>query len=146
MACYAFVSRKGQDILQEVSIPSARTGNPAASSCNELETFGHRMVFGFFEGQFTLKEVDCFMQDLALSAGTAPTAQEYFKSYNSDSKVSTGGITFQNHTHIPRKVLAIMEEYREVKYINERSFQSVQVEWFESLRALQPMQLPVNEP
>ena len=146
MVCFAFVSRRGQDILQEVSIPCSSTSNPAAAHSNEPVTFGHRMVFGFFEGQFTLMEVESFMQDLALSAGTAPAAQEYFKSYNSGSKVSTGGITFQKHTQIPRKFLAIMEEYREVKYINELSFQSIQVEWFESLRALQPMQLPVNDP
>ena len=94
MACYAFVSRRGQDILQEVSTPYASTGNPAAPHCNELGPFGHRMVFGFFEGQFILEEVDCFMQDLALSH-RAPAAQEYFKIYNSSSKVSTGGTTFQ---------------------------------------------------
>ena len=38
--------------------------------------------------------------------------------------------------------MAIMEEYRYVKYIIERSFQNLQVEWFESLKALQPVQLP----
>ena len=146
MVCYAFVARRGQDILQEVSIPCSSTSNPAAAHSNEPVTFGHRMVFGFFQGQFTLMEVESFMQDLALSAGTAPAAPEYFEVYNADSKVSTGGITFQNLIHIPHKVLAIMEEYRHVKYINERSFQSLQVEWFESLRALQPMQLPVNDP
>ena len=144
MACYAFVSRRGQDILQEVSTPYARTGNPAVPHCNEPEPFGHRMVFGFFEGRFTLEEVDCFMQDLALSH-RAPAAQEYFKIHNSSSKVSTGGITFQKHTLIPQNVLAIMEEYSEVKYIDELSFRSIQVEWFESMRALRAMQLPGNE-
>ena len=145
MARFAFVSRKGRDIRQEVSIPCECTDSPSAAYCSEPETFGYRVVFGFFEWQFMLEEIDCFMQDLALSH-RAPAAQEYFKLYNASSKVSTGGITFQKHTLIPQNVLAIMEEYREVKYINERSFQSLQVEWFESLRALQPMQLPVNDP
>ena len=144
MACYAFVSRRGQDILQTISTPHAITGNPAVPQRNESEPFGHRMVFGFFEGRFTLEEADCFMQDLALSH-RAPTAQEYFKTHNSSPKVSTGGITFQKHTLIPQNVLAIMEEYCEVKYIDELSFRSIQVEWFESMRALRAMQLPGNE-
>ena len=104
------------------------------------------MVFGFFEGQFMLEEIDCFMRDLALSSGTAPAAKYYFKSYNSDSKVSTGGISLQKNMHIPRRVLEIMEEYRDVKYIGELAFQCIHAEWFGSLNALQAMQLLAKEP
>ena len=145
MARFALVSRKGQDILQEVPIPCECTDSPAAY-CSEPETFGYRVVFGFFEGQFTLDEIDCFMRDLALSSGTAPAAKYYFKSYSSDSKVSTGGISFQKNMDIPRRVLEIMEEYRDVKYIDELAFQCIHAEWFGSLSALQAMQLHVKEP
>ena len=93
-----------------------------------------------------LEEIDCFMQDLALLSGIARAANEYFKSYNSDFKVSTGGISFQKNMHIPRRVLEIMEEYRDVKYIDELAFQCIHAERFGSLSALQAMQLPVKEP
>ena len=86
------------------------------------------------------------MQDLALSSGTAPAAKEYFKSYNSDSRASTGCIFFQKNMHIPRRVLEIMEEYRDVKYIDELAFQCIHAEWFGSLNVLQAMQLLANEP
>ena len=69
----------------------------------------------------------------------------YFKSYNSDSRVSTGGISFQKNMHIPRRVLEIMEEYRDVKYIDELAFQCIHAEWFGSLSSLHAMQLPVKE-
>ena len=146
MARFDFVSRKGGDILQEVSIPCECTDSPSVSYCSEPETFGYRVLFGFFEGQFMFEEIDCFMQDLALSSGTAPAPKKYFKSYNSDSKVSTGGISLQKNMHIPRRVLEIMEEYRDVKYIDELAFQCIHVEWFGSLSALQATQLLVKEP
>ena len=110
------------------------------------DTFGYRVVFGFFEGQFTADEIDCFVQDLALSPGTAPVANEYFKSYNADSRVSTGGISFQKNMHIPCRVLEIMEEYRDVKFIDKLAFQCIHDEWFGSLSALQAMRMPVKEP
>ena len=146
MAPFAFVSRKGKDILQEVSIPCECTDTPSVSYRSEPETFGYRVVFWFFEGQFMLEEIDCFMQDLALSSGTAPAAKAYFKSYNSDSLDCTGGISFRKNMHIPRRVLEIMEEYRDVKYIDELAFQCIHAEWFGSLNALQAMRLPVKEP
>ena len=130
MVRFAFVSRKGQDILQEVSIPCECADSPSAMYCSEPETFGYRVVFGFLEGQFMPEEIDCFMQDLALSSGTVPAAKYNLKSYKSDSKVSTGGISFQKNMHIPRRVLEIMEEYRDVKYIDELAFQCIHAEWF----------------
>ena len=142
MVCYAFAVRRGQDILLEVPMPVSGTSCQAAEHSHEPATFGHRMVFGFFQGQFTQMEVESFMQDLAQTTGTALAAPDHFEAYDADSKVSTGGITFQNPIHIPHNILAIMEEYRYVKYITERSFQNLQVEWFESLKALQPVQLP----
>ena len=48
--------------------------------------------------------------------------------------------------HIPRRVLEIMEEYRDVKYIDELAFQCIHAEWFGSLSALHAMQLLVKEP
>ena len=92
------------------------------------------------------EEIDCFMQDLALSSGTALAAKEYFKSYNSDSRVGTGGISFQKNMRIPRRVLEIMEGYRDVKYIDEFAFECIHAEWFGSLDAVQAMQLLVKEP
>ena len=74
MARFAFVSRTGQDILQIVSIPCECTDSHFVAYCNEPETFGYRLVFVFFEGQFMLEEIYCFMQDVALSSGTALAA------------------------------------------------------------------------
>ena len=74
MARFAFVYRTGQDILQIVSIPCECTGSLSVLYCSEPETFGYRLVFCFFEGQFMLEEIYCFMQDVALSWGTALAA------------------------------------------------------------------------
>ena len=142
MVCYAFAVRRGQDILLEVPMPVSGTSCQAAEHSNEPTTFGHRMVYGFFQGQFTQMEVESFMPDLAQTTGTAPAAPDHFEAYDADSKVSTGGITFQSPTHIPHNILAIMEDYRYGKYITERSFLNLQIEWFESLKTRQPVQLP----
>ena len=146
MSVFAFVSRKGQDILQEVSMPCEDIDRPLSAHSIEPDTFGYRVVFGFFEGQFTADEIDSFMQDLALSPGTAPVANEYFKSYNAGSRVSTGGISFHKNMFIPGRVLEIIEEYRDVKFIDKLAFQCIHAEWFGSLSALQAMRLPVKEP
>ena len=69
--------------------------------CIEPESFGYRVVFAFVEGQFTLDEIERFMCDLVGSSGTAPVAEDYFKAYNSDSRINTGGISFQKDMHIP---------------------------------------------
>ena len=108
MAVFASVSWKGQDILQEVPMPCEDIDTPLSAHSIEPDTFGYHVVFGFFEGQFTEFEIDSFMQDLALSPGTAPVAIEYLKSYNADSRVSTGGISFQKNMYIPGSVLEIM--------------------------------------
>ena len=146
MAVFAFVSRKCQDVLQEVSMPCEDIDSPLFVHSIKPDTFGYREVFGFFEGQFTADEIDSFMQDLALSPGTAPVANEYFKSYNADSRVSTGGISFQKNMYIPGRVIEIMEEYRDVKFIDKLAFQCIHAEWFGSLGDLQAMRLLVKEP
>ena len=74
----------------------------------ETGSLGYRVVFGFFEGQFSLDELDRFMRDLADCTGTAPVAGDYFKTYNADSRVSTGGISFQKNMHVPNRIQDIM--------------------------------------
>ena len=113
--------------------------------CVELESLGYRVVFAFFEGLFTLDEFERFMCDLVGSSGTAPVAEAYFKAYNSDSRINTGGISFQKDMHIPMIILDIMVEFNDVKFIDELSFQTIQAEWFGSLRSLQPVLLSVKE-
>ena len=48
--------------------------------------------------------------------------------------------------YIPGRVLEIMEEYRDVKFIDKLAFQCIHAEWFGSLSALHAMRLPVKEP
>ena len=86
------------------------------------------------------------MQDLALSSCTAPVAEEYFKTYNPASRVNTSGISFQKNMHVPSRIRDIMEEFSEVKYIDELAFQIIRAEWFGSLNALQAVRLPLKEP
>ena len=146
MARFAFVSRKGLDLLQEVSFSCPCPENPTVTHhCTEPESFGYRVVFAFFEGQFTLDEIERFMCDLVGSSGTAPVAEDYFKAYNSDSRINTGGISFQKDMHIPRRTFDIMVEFNGVKFIDELSFQTIQAEWFGLLRSLEPVLLSVKE-
>ena len=53
---------------------------------------------------------------------------------------------FQKNMHSPRRVLEIVEEYRDVKYIDELAFRCIHAERFGSLNVLQAMQLLVKEP
>ena len=92
---FSFVTRNGEDILQEVLLPCGGSDRPLEDHPCDPGAFGHRVVFGFFEGQFTADEVNRFMQDLASAPGSAPMANNYFKSYNEDSRVNTGGISFE---------------------------------------------------
>ena len=85
------------------------------------------------------------MRDLAESTGTAPVAGDYFKTYNADSRVSTGGISFQKNMHVPDRIQDIMGEFHEVKFIDEISFQTIKAEWFGSLRSLQAVRLSEKE-
>ena len=105
---FAFVTRNGQDILQEVLLPCGGTDCPLEGQPCDPGAFGHRVVFGFFEGQFTADEVDRFMQDLASTPGSAPIANNYLKSYNDDSMVNTGGISFEKITRVPPRILEII--------------------------------------
>ena len=86
---FFFVIRNGQDILHEVLLPCGGVDCPLEGQPCDPGTFGYRVVFGFFEGQFTADEINSFIQDLASSPGFAPVATSYFKSYNDDSRVNT---------------------------------------------------------
>ena len=97
-------------------------------------------------GQFTADEVNRFMVDLAAAPSTAPMANNYFVFYNEDSRVNTGGISFQSNSRVPPRVLGIIDEYRGVKFIDKLVFLSIRAEWFGLLRSLQAMRLPMNEP
>ena len=128
-ARFAFVSRNGLDLFQEVSISCPCPENSMVTHhCVEPESFGYRVVFAFFEGQFTLDEIECFMCDLVGSSGTAPVAEDYFKAYNSDSRINTRGMSFQKDMHIPNRIFDIMVEFNDVKFIDELSFQIIQAE------------------
>ena len=69
MARYAFVTRKGLDLVTEVAIPCTCSG---VAPYVAPEPDGYRVVFGFFVGQFTLDEIDRFMTYVAASPGSAP--------------------------------------------------------------------------
>ena len=73
-------------------------------------------------------------------------AYNYFESYNEDSRVNTGGISFESNIRVPPRFLGIIEEYRDVKFIDKLAFLCIRAEWFDSLRSLQAMRLPMNEP
>ena len=88
MARYAFVTRKGFDLVTEVAIPCTCSG---VAPYVAPEPDGCRVVFGFFVGQFILDEIDRFMTDVAASSGSALVAGDYFKSFEHESRVSTGG-------------------------------------------------------
>ena len=142
---FSFVARNGQGILQEVLLPCGGTDCPLEGQPCDPGAFGYRVVFGFFEGQFTADEVNRFMQDLASTPGSAPIANNSFKSYTDDSRVHTGGISFEKNMRVPPRVLEIIQEFSDVKFIDKLAFQCIQAEWFGSLRSLQAMCLPVNE-
>ena len=143
---FSFVTRNGEDILQEVLLPCGGPDSPPEIHPCDPAVFGHRVVFGFFEGQFTADEVNRFIVDLAAAPGTAPMANNYFEFYNEDSRVNTGGISFQSNSRVPPRVLGIIDEYRGVKFIDELVFLSIRAEWFGLLGSLQAMRLPTNEP
>ena len=141
----SFVTRNGEDILQEVWSPCGGPDRPPETHPLDSAVFGHRVVFGFFEGQFTADEVNRFMEDLAACPGTAPMANNYFEFYTEDSRVNTGGISFESNILVPPKLRGIMEDYRDVKFIDKLAFLCIRAEWFGSLRSLQAMRLPMNE-
>ena len=84
---FSFVTRKGEDILQEAWSPCGGSDRPLEPHPFDSAVFGHRVVFGFFEGQFTTDEVNRFIEDLAAHPGTAPMAENYFESYSEDLRV-----------------------------------------------------------
>ena len=127
-------------------LPCGGTNCPLEGQPCDPGAFGHPIVFDFFEGQFTTDEVDRFMQDLASTPGSAPIANNYFKSYNDDSRVHTGGISFEKNMRVPPRILEIIEEFRDVKFIYKLAFLCIQAGWFGSLWSLQAMRLLVNEP
>ena len=143
---FSLVTINGEDILQEVLLPCGGPDSPPEIHPCDPAVFGHRVVFGFFEGQFTADEVNLFMVDLAAAPGSAPMANNYFEFYNEDSRVNTRGISFKRNSRVPPRVLGIIDEYRGVKFIDELVFLSIQAEWFGLVRSLQAMRLPMNEP
>ena len=89
MARYAFVTRKGLDLVTDVAMSCTCSG---VVPHVEPEPDGYLVVFGFFVGQFNLDEIDSFMTYVAASPGTAPVARDHFKTFSLDSRVSTCGI------------------------------------------------------
>ena len=138
MARYAFVTRKGLDLITEVSIPCSCAG---VAPYLAPEPDGYRVVFGFFVGQFILDEIDRFMSDVAASSGSAPVARDYFEIFEPESSVSTGGISFQKNVLVPSRVQNIIDEYNEVKFLDSLTFECIQAEWSGSLSALQVVRL-----
>ena len=108
---FSFVIRNGEDILQEVLVPCGGSDLPLEVRLCDPAVFGHRVVFGFFEGQFTSDEINRFMEDLASAPGSAPMAYNYFEFYNEDSRVNTGGISFESNIRVPLRFLGIIQEY-----------------------------------
>ena len=142
MARFAFVTRKGLDLISEAPIPCSCAG---VAPYMAPESFGYRVVFGFFVGQFILDEIDRFMTDVAASSGSAPVAGDYLKSFEHDSSVSSGGITFQKNVLVPSRVQNIIDEYNDVKFLDSLTFACIQAEWFGSLSALQAVCLSEKE-
>ena len=143
---FAFVTRDGTDILQEVVVPCGDCDTSLETLPCDYSVFGHRVVFGFFAGQFTVDDVNLFMADLSSAPGTSPMADDYFVTYNDDSSVYTGGISFQSNNRVPARVLGIIDEYRCVKFIDESVFLNIRSEWFGLLKSLHAIKLPTNEP
>ena len=138
MARYAFVTRKGFDLVTEVAMSCTCSG---VAPHVDPEPDGYRVVFGFFVWQFSLDEIDSFMTYVAASPGTAPVARDHFETFSPDSRVSTGEISFQRNVGVPIRVQNIIDEYNEVKYIDALTFECIQAEWSGSLSALQVVRL-----
>ena len=101
---FAFVTRDGTNILQEVVVPCCGCDTSLETLHCSPSVFGHRVVFGFFNGQFTVDEVNLFMIDLSDSPGSPPMAHEYFAIYDEDSLVNTGGISIRGLNHSGTKI------------------------------------------
>ena len=142
MVCHAFVVRMGQDILLEFPLSETGTICEATNHSEVPATFGHRMVYGFFQGHFSQQEVENYMQRLAETIQGAPEATQHFEVFDAESKCNTGGITVQTLARLPQNITAMMEEYSQVKFITENAFEDIQVEWYDSLKAMQSVQLP----
>ena len=136
MVSHAFVVRMGQHILLEFPLSEAGTIGEAPA------TFGHRMVYGFFKGHFIQQEIENYMQRLADTTQGAPEARHHFEVFDAESKCYTGGITVQTLAMLPQHITAMMEEYSQVKFITENAFEDIQVEWYDSLKAMQSVELP----
>ena len=143
MVSHAFVVRMGQHILLEFPLSEAGTIGEATIHSAAPATFGHRMVYGFFKLHFTQQEVENYMQRLAETTQGAPEATQHFEVFDAESKCYTGGITVQTLAMLPQNITAMMEEYSQVKFITENAFEDIQVEWYDSLKAMQPVQLPI---
>ena len=142
MARFVFVTRKGLDLISGASITCSCAG---VAPYMAPESFGYRVVFWFFVGQFILDEIYRFMTDVAASSGSAPVARDSFEFFEPESRVSTGGISFQKNVFVPSRVQDIIDEYNEVKFLDSLTFECIQAEWFGSLCALQAVCLSEKE-
>ena len=79
MARYAFVTRKGFDLVTDVAMSCTCSG---VVPHVDPEPNEYRVVFGFFVGQFTLDEIDNLMTYVAASTGTAPLARTTLKPFH----------------------------------------------------------------
>ena len=136
MVSHAFVVRMGQHILLEFPLSEAGTIGDAPA------TFGHRMVYGFFKGHFTQQEIENYMQRVADTTQGVPDARQHFEVFDAESKCYTGGITVQNLAMLPQHITSMMEEHTQVNFITANAFEDIQVKWFDSLNAMQFVELP----
>ena len=82
------------------------------------------------------------MQRLADTTQGAPDARQHFEVFDAESKCYTGGITVQNLAMLPQHITSMMEENTQVNFITANAFEDMQVKWFDSLNAMQSVELP----
>ena len=85
------------------------------------------------------------MGDLAESSETAPMAGRYFKKYNTEFHVNTGGISVQKTMCLPNNIQEIIDEFNDIKLIDEATYHLIETEWYGTLRSMQAVRLPEKE-
>ena len=81
------------------------------------------------------------MGDLAESSGTASVAGRYFKKYNSEFHVNTAGISVQKMMVLPNKSLEIIDEFNDIKFIDEATYHQMETAWYGILRSIKEVRL-----
>ena len=102
-------------------------------------------MLGFFEGEFTIEELESFMGELAESSGTAPMAGRYFKKYNPEFDVNTIGIVIQKTMVLPNTIQEIIDEFNDIKFIDEATYHLIETKWYGTPRAMQAVRLLEKE-